>query len=157
MKSYFNQSLGVSILMPESWEVQQLQPNQFQIIAPAVSQFDGYCPRISYTRKIPQINSPHWFEETIRKSEATQRQVYPDYHPLKEERFWVGEHRAYLRQVQWCYEGTDIYLVNFQGLILAEEIAAYIIKAETLKEFAETDMPIFEAIAKSTRIIPPQN
>lgn len=151
--SYFNEPLRVSLLVPDSWEVQQVKHNQFQIVAPAVPQFDGYCPRISYTRTIPEADSLDWFERTIRNSEATIAQIYSEYQQLKEERFWVGEHRAYLRAIQWCYEGTDIYLVNFQGLIWAETIAAYIIKAETLKEFAETDLPMFEAIAKSTRII----
>lgn len=151
--SYFNPLLKVSILIPDGWEVQQLSGDRFQIIGPTEAKFDGYRSRISYTRTIPEDDSEQWFEDTIRKSEAKQRQVYQDYQIIKEERLWLGQHRAYLRQAQWCYEGTDIYLVNLQGLIWAEATAAYIIKAETLKEFETTYITIFEAIARSTRIV----
>jgi hypothetical protein len=150
--SYFNAGLGVSIVIPASWSVQELQENQFQAIAPSVSEFDGYYPRISCTRTIPTDKTPAGMEEAIRKSEATHRLLYFDYEILKQERFSVGPHPAYLRQMQWSYEGTDIDLVNVQGLIWTPS-SAYAFKAETLKQYESRDVRIFEAIVKSTRII----
>lgn len=150
---YFNPGLGVSILIPASWSVQELQENQFQAIAPAVPEFDGYHPRISCSRTIPTDPTPAGLEEAIRKSEATHRLLYSDYEILKQERFSLGPHPAYLRQMQWTYEGTDIYLVNVQGLIWTSS-SAYAFKAETLKQYESRDVPIFEAIVKSTRLIP---
>ncbi|MCT7983110.1 hypothetical protein NG796_07375 [Laspinema sp. A4] len=151
--SYFNPRLGVSILIPASWSVQELQENQFQAIAPAVPELDGYHPRISCTRTIPTDKTPAGLEEAIRKSEATHRLLYSDYEILKQEQFSLGPHLAYLRQMQWSYEGTDIDLVNVQGLIWTPS-SAYVFKAETLKQYEPRDVPIFEAIVKSTRIIP---
>lgn len=150
---YFNPGLEVSILIPASWSVQELQENQFQAIGPAVPEFDGYHPRISCTRTIPTNQTPAGLEEAIRKSEATHHFLYFDYEILKQERFSLGPHPAYLHQMQWSYEGTDIYLVNVQGLIWTPS-SAYAFKAETLQQYESREVGIFEAIVKSTRIIP---
>lgn len=157
MITSYNKILKISIIMPETWKIQQINEKQLQIVSPPHKTLNNYQARISYTQGIVDTNTENWFEDAIRSSEAQQRQVYHNYQLIKEERFWLGQHPAYLRQFQWCYEGDNVYLVNLQALISVENSAEntnfYVVKAETLQAIAETTIPIFEEIIKSTRIL----
>lgn len=148
--TYSHPDMGVTVSHPADWIVQPLSETQFVISGPA--ERDGYRPQLSYTRLTPDGTGDDWLAETIRSSEEQQRAVYPDYHVLRSEEVTVSGTRAFWRQVEWRYDRTDIYSVNWQVMIWPDAATLFVLKAATLKTLAARDVPVLERMILSTQL-----
>lgn len=148
---YTNAALGIALSRPAHWQVQQLKPTQFVISGP--EEESDYRPQISYQRAEPDGTGEAWFQETIRYSEEQQRAAYADYKLVRSEELTLAGARAFWRHSEWRYENTGIYSVNLQVLIWPNAKTIYVLKAATLKSLAERDVPIFERIIQSTKLL----
>lgn len=151
--SYGNIQLGLMLQVPAGWQVQVLKENQLQVFGSPEAAWDGFCPRMSYTKAAADDPSDAWFEDFIVGSKAQQATLYENYQIIQEERFQLGQYDAYLRIFQWQREGIDVITVNAQAIIRASHQDLYIAKAESLQPLADRDLPLIEAMIRSTRLL----
>jgi hypothetical protein len=158
MVSYFNEEIGISILVPEEWSVQVINQSQFRLFGlpePGFEEyFDEYRPTMSYLLAAPENNSENWFETSITESGNQMQENYNEYQLISEEYCQIADHQAYIRQYEWTETSTSLRLSQLQSLIYNDAGSFYLINAATLKPIEDKYMPIFRKILDSTRIIP---
>ncbi len=158
MVSYYNEQTRISIVVPEEWTGEVISDVQFRIFglpeAGFEDYFDEYRPTMSYTLAEPESTESGWFEQIIADTGKNMPGEYNEYQLIDEEWLEVSGHKAYLRHYEWRDEGTQLQLSQLQSLIYASPSRFYLVNAAVLKPIVSKYMPIFDAILKSTRIIP---
>jgi hypothetical protein len=158
MVSYFNEQIGISILLPEQWTVQVIEPSQFRIFGlpePGFEEhFEEYRSTMSYRLAEPENNASGWFESLITQSGREMVRDYNKYQLIGEEHCKISAQPAYVRRYEWTEENTGLRVSQLQSLIYNNSSSFYLINAATLNPLEDKYMPIFNAILQSTRIIP---
>lgn len=153
MTSYFSEQTMISILVPEGWEGQIVNEQQFRLFGPSEPRFNDYQPTMSYLRSQPEGYGMDWFEQLIKESGEELRGSYNELKLKGEERFVPSSLApTYVRWYEWRDEDTNLRFSQLQALISSRDL--YVINAATLTPLEDKYMPTFNAILKSTRIIP---
>ncbi|NET16455.1 MAG: hypothetical protein F6K08_28360 [Okeania sp. SIO1H6] len=158
MVSYFNEQIGISILLPEQWNVQVIEQFQFRIFGlpePGFEEhFEEYRSTMSYLLTEPENHASGWFEGLITESSQEMLQDYNEYQLISEAHCKISTQTAYVRNYEWTEENTGLQILQLQSLIYNNSSSFYLINAAILKPLEDKYMPIFNAILESTRIIP---
>ena len=158
MVSYFNAQTRISIVVPEEWTGEVIDNSQFRIFGLREDgfedYFDEYRPTMSYTLAKPETISSDWFDQTVADTSTNMVTEYNEYQLIDEEWFEVSGRKAYLRHYEWRDEETQLQLSQLDSMIYSSPSRFYIVNAAVLKPIVSKYMPIFDAILKSTRIIP---
>lgn len=148
MNSYYNENQEITVFLPNSWRIKEVNKQKFTLVAPPEEEHEDYSPTISYiVGKIK--NSPEaFFEETGYGLEA-------DSEEFEEEESLVfrleSGHRVWLRHYRWRDADTLMYFSQIQALIQIKDQRMALINAATLEELEDEYIPVFKQIIKSTR------
>jgi hypothetical protein len=157
MTSYFSKETMISVLVPEGWTGQVVNESQFRIFGPHEVAFDHYRSTMSYQRTDVKGDGEEWLEGLIAQSGEKLRLDSPGFQLVREQRFMLScLAKVYVRWYRWRDEDTGLRFSQLQSLIVAEDGTLYIVNAATLEPIEERYWPTFEAILKSTRVIPPE-
>jgi hypothetical protein len=158
MISYYNEQIRISINVPEEWTGQIISNSQFRLFGlPEVGfekYFEEYRPTMSYMLAVPENNKFNWFESLIIDSSQEMVRDYNEYQLINEEWCEISDQKAYFRHYEWREETTQLQFSQLQSIIYASPNSFYLVNASVLKPIASQYIPIFDAILKSTRIIP---
>ena len=156
MISYFNPEIRVSILVPPGWKGQVVHEAQFRLFGAPESRYDDYRPTMSYLFARPEGYGANWLEPVIAQSARDMRQEYHQFRLEQEARFTLSSGLpTYVRWFEWQDEDSGLHFSQLQSFMRASAVSMYLVNAATLKPLKNDHMPAFEAVLKSTRIIPP--
>lgn len=156
MISYFNPDLHLSILVPSEWKGQMVNEAQLRLLGWPEPRYHDYRPTMSYLYARPQGYGADWLESIIVQSEREMRRDYNQFKLERECRFMLSSGApTYVRWFIWQDSDSGLRFAQLQSFVRASKMSMYLINAATLEPLKNGHMPIFEAILKSTRIIPP--
>lgn len=155
MTSYFSREAMVSVLVPEEWSGQIVGDAQFRVFGPEHAEHDGYRPTMSYHRTEIAAEGEGWFEEFVAQAGSNLAADSAGYVQRGEEWFTLSSlARVHARWYEWQDEDTGLRFVQLQALILGVDDRLTVVNAATLEPLADRYVPVFEAILRSTRMIP---
>lgn len=157
MMPYFNQPLGLMMEVPSEWQGQMVDVNHLRISAPELPDHGGYRPGMSIRRGHPGPEFNEGLDKVISASGQEMAASYPEFSLVKEEHLRMGENSpAFVRYYQWRDARTGLHFSQIQAIVLWAKDVLFLINAATLKEVESQSLPIFDAILRSLRTLPPQ-
>jgi hypothetical protein len=160
MVSYYNDKLHLSILAPETWQVQQVNEHMFRLLGEVEKVhedfFEEYKVNMSFELRKGTISDEQWFKDFVKKNNESMQSSYEQYELIEEEYFSLDINNAYRKVYTWVEPETKFKLYQQQALLTNSIDTLYVINASVLLGLEKKYMPIFTEILKSTRIIPPK-
>jgi hypothetical protein len=157
MVSYTNEETNITIVVPQEWTLETINPSQFRIFGLPESGFEKYFSeyRSTMSYMLAQSNSTDldWFKTLIQQSNQEMEQEYNQYKLVNQKHCQISDQPAYIKHYEWTEESTDLRLSQLQALIYRDYTSFYLVNAATLKSLEDKYIPIFDAILQSTQII----
>jgi len=152
--SFAHEGLLISILVPESWEAEEISPEYIRFFAEAQKEYDDYRPTLSIRRGEPAGAGEKWFEEFCLRSLEKLEKEYREFKHLYSDRFPLSSFAdLHIAAYEWSPEPDRIF-TQIQAMIYHTRYNFYLINAAALKPLADIFMPQFEQAIRSIRILP---
>jgi hypothetical protein len=156
LASFAHAQLLVSVLVPDDWALQEVAANQVRFFAPEEPDLDDYQPTLSITMGEPDGTGPAWFDGFCEAALQRLRSAATGFELLRTERTELSSlvpmHAIWYR---WASDvGLDFSQV--QAYIPVDASRMYLINAATQRPLEARDLPVFDEILASIRILPPR-
>lgn len=146
--------LLLSLLAPRGWEVRAL--DEFNLGLFSDVDDDGHRANITFTMGEPEEPGTAWFERFGRAAAGQLAATLDGYEELGREEFRLSS-RARVVAVTYRQhaEGADP-TSHLQAYVWADSYRMYVVNGATRRETEERDLPLFEAVLRSIRVLPPR-
>lgn len=149
-----SEDLLISVLAPVDWAVEPVAEHQLRLYGPVEETVD-YRPTITFTRGEPEGFGEEWFDRFCAGAlDRLERQ--PGFVIERTERYELSSlaplHATWYR---WEPPGLDA-VSQVQASVPASRYRMYLIDAVTLASTGDRDRPLFDAVLRSLRILPPR-
>lgn len=151
MPSHFDPELGISLEAPAGWERGRTGDFPLLMLAPRES---DYRSNLGFSRADEPAPDAQLMEQTIAASRAQQREEYPSFVELGEQRFEIDGCRAFVQTYRWQPPSAPQPFVQVFGVVLTPAHGLVELNGATLQSLAERTLPIFDRILASIRFIP---
>lgn len=152
--SFAHEGLGLSLLVPEDWEAEELADNQVRFFGPEHADLDGYRSTLSIVVGEPDGFGDAWFDSFCGQALETLRENYEGFELRNVERYQLSS-LAPVNAIWYSWEpepGTRSSQV--QALILVDALRMYLINAATREPIADSTLPRFDEVIRSIRVLP---
>lgn len=154
--SFAHEGLGLSVLVPEHWEAEELAPNQVRFYGLEQAQLAHYRPTLSIAVGEPEGYGTEWFNAFCEQAEERLRNSYTGFALRRSERYMLTS-LVPVNAIWFDWEPEpELRMTQLQALIPVGATRLYLINAATRSECAETFLPAFDAIVRSLRVLPPR-
>lgn len=154
MASFAHDTLLVSLIVPDDWDVEQVAPQQIRFFGPEHQELDGYRPTFSITMGEPEGFGDEWFDAFCEASLQQLRDNYEGFELLRTERTTLSS-LAPMNEVWYAWQPEDeLRFAQVQALVPVDAFRMYLINAATMRELEDTYLPVFEQVLHSLRILP---
>jgi len=154
--SFAHEGLGLSILVPEHWEAEELAANQVRFHGPEQAQVDHYRPTLSIVVGEPEGYGTGWFDAFCEQAGERLRNSYTNFVLHRSERYTLSS-LVPVNATWFDWEPEPgLHMSQLQALVPVGATRLYLINAATRSECAETFLPVFDAIVRSLRVLPPR-
>lgn len=153
--SLVNADLLVSLRVPLGWDVQVVDELRFRVFRDPGDE-DGYRASIGFLLGEPEEAGPAWFEAFCR--------AVPDQLAGSAEQFELIDTDTFSLS-----SGAKVFTVHARqhasgapatsqllAYIWANSYRMYVVDASTLRAHEDRDLPVFDTVLHSTRLLPPR-
>ncbi|MCC5810997.1 MAG: hypothetical protein JJU06_11540 [Ectothiorhodospiraceae bacterium] len=150
--SFAHKELAVSLLLPEDWSAEGLGVDGVRFHGPEDHELDDYHPTFSITAGQADGFGDAWFDEFTAQARRQREQSYEGFRPRAHERYMLSS--LVPVDATW-YEwdaGPGLRTAQLQALIPGG-MRLYVINGATRIERADIDLPVFDAILRSLRLL----
>lgn len=152
--SFAHEGTLVSLLVPEGWEATEVAVNHVRFFGPEQPDHDGYQPTFSILSGEPEGFGEDWFEQFREQSMATLRESCTGLALRSNERFTLS---SLVEVAATWYDWTPqpgMHVSQLHALIPVDALRMYVVNAATLQPLADRDLPIFDHVLRSLRVLP---
>ena len=153
--SLANADLLLSLRVPQGWEVQTPDELRFRVFRDATDA-DGYRASIGFVLGEPEEAGPEWFEAFCRAVPAQLADSVEQFELIDTERFRLSSgarvFALHARQHATGLPATSQLL----AYVWAGSFRMYAVDAATQRPNEDRDLPVFDQILRSIRVLPPR-
>lgn len=153
--SFAHRGLAVSLLVPDDWEVEETSPAQVRFYGPAHPELDDYRPTWSIARGEPEGVGESWFEEFCTRARRQLETTYEGFTLLRTERYTLSSLVPVNATWYEWQPQPEARFAQLQALIPVDAYTMYLVNAATLADLADEQLPLFDEVLRSLRILPP--
>jgi hypothetical protein len=152
--SYAHEGIGLSLLLPDDWRAEELDPTGVRFHGPSRTLDAGHHPTMSVRVGEPGGHGPEWFNRFCEQALARLKDRYAGFALRSHER--VALSSLVPVDATW-YEwdaSPTLRTAQLQALIPVDMSRLVLINAATRHEDADADLPVIDAIVRSIRVLP---
>jgi len=154
--SFAHEGTGVSAGVPDSWSATELSDSHIRLFGPSRHDHDDYRATFSIQRGEPEGFGEEWFRNFADASRRTLAENLSEFELRSVERFSLSSFADVDATWYTCISETGIGVAQLQALCLIDRYRMYLINAATLLPLADEDLPVFDEILHSLRMLPPR-
>lgn len=152
--SFAHAGLGLSLLVPEDWEAEELSSDKVRFYAPASDELDGYRPTLSIAVGEPGGFGDDWFDALCDEQLDRLRAAHDGFELRDVQRYELSS-LAPLNAIWFAWDlEPGIRSVQVQALILVDALRMFLINAATREPIDEATCQAFDAVLRSIRVLP---
>ncbi len=153
--SLANADLLLSLRVPVGWDVQVVDEIRFRVFRDPADAGD-YRASIGFVLGEPEDAGPAWFAQFCRAVPAELARTAAEFELVDTETFELSSgaqvFAVHARQHAPGAPATSQLL----AYVWANSYRMYVVDAATLREHEDRDRPVFDAILRSIRVLPPR-
>lgn len=154
LASFAHEGLGLSLLVPASWEAEEVAANHVRFLGPPQTDLDDYRPTLSVTVGEPEGFGDAWFEAFCTAALDRLRTSYEGFELIDTERYTLSSLAPVnATWYRWQPE-PELRFAQVQALVAVDATRMYLVNGATLVQREETFLPIFDQVLHSMRILP---
>jgi hypothetical protein len=153
LASFAHEGLGLSLLVPDDWEAEELAPNQVRFFGPVQPDLDDYRPTMSFTVGEPEGFGDDWFDAFCADALDRLRTSYEGFELIDTERSTLSS-LAPLHAIWYRWQPEPaLRFAQVQALVAVDATRMYLVNGATLVQREDAFLPRFAAVLGSIRIL----
>lgn len=151
--SFDHAGLQLSVLVPADWEAEELADNKVRFFAPPEPTLDDYRPTMSFIHGQPEGFGDDWFARFAKQSVERLAGTYEGFELIGTEQYMLSSLApVHVTRYRWEPEpGMDFSQI--QALVPVDAFRMYLVNAATRHPLEQRDLPVFEAVVRSMRVL----
>lgn len=144
--------LLLSLLAPRGWEPRAQDESTFGVFGDPDE--GGYQPNITFLGGAPEQPGVAWFREFVAAAPGQLAATLTDYEELSTDEFRLSS-RAGVSEIRYRQHAPGAPATShLQAYVWVDSYRMYLVNAATLRAHESRDLPLFDAVVKSLRVLP---
>lgn len=153
--SFASADLLLSLQAPKGWEAQVIDDFRFHVRRDR-DDAGGYRGNLSFVLGEPEEPGVEWFAQFCDAAPGQLAASLTGFELIDTDAYRLSSHaRVFVVRYRQHAEGAPA-TSHLQAYVWGNSYRMYLIDAGTLREHEERDLPVFDAIVRSLRLLPPR-
>jgi hypothetical protein len=144
--------LLVSLLAPRGWEPMAAGEDTFGVFGDPED--GGYRPNITFLAGEPEQPGVAWFRDLTRDAPGQLEATLTDFEEISTDEFRLSSRAGVFEICYRQHEPGAPATSHLQAYVWVDSYRMYLVNAATLRAHESRDLPIFDAVLRSLRVLP---
>jgi hypothetical protein len=147
--------LLISLLAPVGWDIDIVDELKFRMFGPRDEAAD-YRPTISFQLGEPETAGRTWFDSFGVAADAQLVETRPGYELVRTDRYTLSS-QAPVHATWYRWHAPEGYAFSqVQAFVWGGSSRMYVVHGATLQHLEARDLPVYDAMLHSLRLLPPR-